>query len=256
MLAQKNHVLPYYLSLAEYIIEKIKRGEFATGDKIPSETELSQQFGINRHTVRQALGRVEKLGWITTFQGKGSYVQLRPPVIPYPVSEKTRFTDNMQRTDKKHKGVLLEWEKSRPSEKEAQSLQLTAEERVYRLEILRYVEGIPISFTTSVFPEKAVPEIERHLEGFHSLYAILENHYHFRPVRVRSVFQATFAGVKDAGHLKMPVEMPILQVESLMYHPAGYPVEYGITRARGDMSQHYVEFEAVRPAREVKTKAE
>lgn len=231
-----------YLPLVEYIIEKIRRGEFAAGDKIPSETELIKQFGINRHAVRQALGRVEKMGWTTTFQGKGSYVRPRPPVVSYYVSGNTRFTDNMRQAGQRHQSVLLEWEKGFPTAEEGRNLCLTAGELVYRLEILRYVEDFPVSVTTSVILEEAVPGMERYLEGFYSLYAILENHYHFRPVRIRTVFQAAFAGAKDAGHLKMPVEVPILRTESLMCHPAGYLVEYGIARTRGDMSRLCVEF--------------
>jgi len=233
-----------YLPMIDCIIEKIRRGEFAAGDKIPSETELIKQFGINRHAVRQALGRVENMGWITTFHGKGSYVRPRPPMVSYYVSGNTRFTDNMRQAGQGHKSVLLEWEKGLPTEEEAKNLRLTARELVYRLEILRYVEEIPISVTTSVILEEAVPGMERHLEGFYSLYAMLESHYHFRPVRMKTVFQAAFAGAKDAGYLKMPVEVPILRTESLMCHPAGYPVEYGIARTRGDMSQLCIEFES------------
>jgi len=239
---QKSKRFLDYLPLAELIIEKIRRGEFAAGDKIPSETELSNRFGLSRHTVRLALGRVEKLGWIATFQGKGSYVRNRPPEISYPVSGQTRFSDNMRHVGKKHNSILLEWKKCLPTDEEAWNLQLTTDNPVYRLEILRLVEEVPLSLTTSVLPENAAPQMEKHLDGFCSLYAILENYYQFRPLRVRSVFQATFAGVKDADRLKMPAEVPILRVESLMYHPAGYPVEYGISRTRGDMSRHCVEF--------------
>jgi len=231
-----------YLPLVEHVIASIRQGKFAPKDRIPSENDLIRQFGISRHEVRQALGHVEKMGWITTVQGKGSYVRPRPPQISYPVSGSTSFTDNMVQAGKRYKSVLLEWTRSLPTEEEAQNLQLAATQGVYRLEILRYVEEAPISVTTSVLPESAVPSMERYLEGFHSLYAILEGHYHYRPVRMWTIFQATWAGAKDASHLKMPVEVPVLRTERLMCHPAGHPVEYAITRMRGDMSRLCVEF--------------
>jgi len=239
---QKNDGVPHYLRLAEYIIKKIKSGEFVVGDKIPSEMELSRQFGLNRHTVRQAIDRVAKLGWLTTIKGKGTYVKFKPTVVSYTISDKTCFTDNMKRIDRKHKSLLLGWEKDNPMREEAQALQLASDEQVYRLEILRYVNGTPFSITTSVLPEKAVPLIEQYLENFYSLYAILENHYNFTPVRVRSVFQATFAEVKDITYLEMPEGVPILKIKSLMCHPAGYPVEYDVIRIRGDMSECHIEF--------------
>lgn len=243
MLMQKATRGANYLPLVEYVVESIRQGKFAPRDRIPSENDLIRQFSISRHEVRQALGHLEKMGWITTVQGKGSYVRPRPPQVSYLVSGSTSFTDNMVQAGKKYKSVLLEWKRSLPTEEEAQNLQLNAGPgEVYRLEILRYVEEVPISVTTSVLPELAVPNMESYLGEFHSLYAIVETHYHYRPVRMWTIFQATWAGAKDADHLKMPIEVPILRTERLMCHPVGQPVEYAITRMRGDMSRLRVEF--------------
>ena len=175
-----------------------------------------------------------------------SYVRPRPPQVSYLVSGSTSFTDNMVQAGQKYKSMLLEWKRSPPTEEEAQNLQLNAAlGKVYRLEILRYVEEVPISVTTSVLPEAAVPGMDQYLGEFHSLYALLETHYHYRPVRLWTVFQATWAGAKDVAHLRMPVEVPILRSERLMGHPVGHPVEYAITRMRGDMSRLRVEFGSV-----------
>jgi GntR family transcriptional regulator len=148
----------------------------------------------------------------------------------------------MERAGKSHQAQLLEWVLGLPTAVEAKDLALAAKLRVYRLEILRSVEGVPISITTSVLPELAVPELERHLGGFYSLYAILESRYNFRPLRVKTTIHATGAKAKDASFLCMPTEVPMLLTESLMYHPAGYPVECATTRARGDMCHLCIDF--------------
>lgn len=246
MIIQEKRGIPQYLRVAEHIIRKIESGEFAEGSKIPSEMELSRKFNVSRHVVRRAIGRVEGMGRIITHQGKGSYVKLKPQVISYAVSEKTCFRDNMELLEKRHRSVLLKWKKGDPTEKEAHALQIELDEQVYRLEILRYIEEAPFSITTSVLLQRAVPLMEQYLDDFRSLYGLLKNHYQFIPVRVWSVFEATAARLKEADYLEMPPDMPILKIESLMYHPAEYPVEYGVTRVRGDAVQCYVEFEAMR----------
>jgi len=70
---KKNTRETNYLPLIEYVIERIRQGKFTPRDRIPSENDLIRQFSASRHEVRQALGHLEKMGWITTVQGKGSY---------------------------------------------------------------------------------------------------------------------------------------------------------------------------------------
>jgi GntR family transcriptional regulator, transcriptional repressor for pyruvate dehydrogenase complex len=56
--------------------EAILLGKFAQGDKLPPETELAQQFGVSRPTVREALGALVSAGLIRKIPGVagGSFV--------------------------------------------------------------------------------------------------------------------------------------------------------------------------------------
>ncbi len=53
----------------------ILRGKWKHGEKIPSENELSEQFGVSRVTVRNALQRLNSIGMIETRLGEGSFVK-------------------------------------------------------------------------------------------------------------------------------------------------------------------------------------
>ena len=50
-----------YFQLMEDLKEKILSGEIQAGDKLPSENELSGEYGISRQTVRKALRSVRNL---------------------------------------------------------------------------------------------------------------------------------------------------------------------------------------------------
>ncbi|HHY67113.1 phosphonate metabolism transcriptional regulator PhnF [Kyrpidia sp.] len=236
---QKQNRIPYYLQLADHLIGMIQRGELSVGDKIPSEMTLSRRYQVNRHTVRQAVAKLTSLGWVTTVKGVGSFVKQRP-IVPYALSQHTRFSDEIDRLGRSHRGQLISWELDVATESERRQLLLSDSARVYRLEIVRYVDDEPFSVATSTLPENAVPNLGNHLDDFHSLYDILQTHYHFRPIRVRSVIRAMFCTVKEAMFL--PKDSPILQIESLMIHPDGFPVEAANTRVRGDMNELTVEF--------------
>ena len=65
----------------EQIREAILGGHFSQGDKLPPETELAQQFGVSRPTVREALGALVSAGLIRKIPGVagGSFVNTVTP---------------------------------------------------------------------------------------------------------------------------------------------------------------------------------
>jgi GntR family transcriptional regulator, transcriptional repressor for pyruvate dehydrogenase complex len=65
----------------QQIREAILEGHFGQGDKLPSETELAQQFGVSRPTVREALGALVSGGLIRKIPGVagGSFVNTVTP---------------------------------------------------------------------------------------------------------------------------------------------------------------------------------
>lgn len=65
---------PIYKSIAEQITEQIRNGVIKTGEKLPTERELSTVTGISRGTIKAAFAELQKQGLITTIQGSGSFV--------------------------------------------------------------------------------------------------------------------------------------------------------------------------------------
>lgn len=68
---------PKYLSLVNWIKEKIRTRELCSGEKLYSENELSGMFGLSRQTVRRAIGILEAEGLVERVRGSGTYVGSR-----------------------------------------------------------------------------------------------------------------------------------------------------------------------------------
>ena len=62
------------------LFHKIITGEISEGAALPSEHELSLQFGISRPILRQALERLRQEGLIESRRGSGSFVRPRSPL--------------------------------------------------------------------------------------------------------------------------------------------------------------------------------
>ena len=54
---------------------QIIQGSWKPGDKLPSEGELSEMFGVSRVSIREALQRLATLGLLETRHGEGTYVR-------------------------------------------------------------------------------------------------------------------------------------------------------------------------------------
>ena len=63
------------------LLTAVRTGQFNPGDKLPSERELSQAFGVSRVSVREGLRVLELLEVIVVRQGKGAFV-VTPDVRP------------------------------------------------------------------------------------------------------------------------------------------------------------------------------
>jgi GntR family transcriptional regulator len=61
--------------VADALSSDIRAGKYSVGDLLPSEPQLSQRFGVSRHTVRAALRSLQQVGLVSSQQGVGTLVQ-------------------------------------------------------------------------------------------------------------------------------------------------------------------------------------
>lgn len=69
---------PAYGRVAAAIEEKILQRKLRLGDRLPSESELARQFGVNRSTVREAVRRLESAGLVGRTPGSKRLCVTRP----------------------------------------------------------------------------------------------------------------------------------------------------------------------------------
>ena len=59
---------------ADLLLERIRAGEWALGEKLPGETTLAPQLGVGRSTVREAIRQLAGRGVLASRQGAGVFV--------------------------------------------------------------------------------------------------------------------------------------------------------------------------------------
>jgi GntR family transcriptional repressor for pyruvate dehydrogenase complex len=85
--AQRAFVEPIRSTLTfetaiEHIVDGIEQSRLQSGDRLPSEIELSRQLNISRPTLRQAIRVLERAGVLTTRRGSGGGIFVVADLIP------------------------------------------------------------------------------------------------------------------------------------------------------------------------------
>lgn len=62
-------------AIASVLAEAIEAGELEPGDRLPTEPELARQLGVGRTSLREALSRLQTLGYVDVRKGRGTFVR-------------------------------------------------------------------------------------------------------------------------------------------------------------------------------------
>jgi DNA-binding FadR family transcriptional regulator len=83
-------------NLADAVVSKLQQqlslGEYQPGQKLPSEPELMEQFGVGRSTIREAIRILANTGLLKVRQGSGTYAELQTGIAE-PLPQRLRRAD-------------------------------------------------------------------------------------------------------------------------------------------------------------------
>lgn len=74
MIIDPKSPIPIYVQLKEKIKFAIETGQVSIGDQLPTVRQMAVDLRINLNTVRKVYHELEEEGYISTRQGKGTFV--------------------------------------------------------------------------------------------------------------------------------------------------------------------------------------
>ncbi len=222
-----------YDQIAHVLAQEI-RVRHQPGAQLPSELALAERFAVNRHTVRHAIDVLVGLGLVERRHGLGTFVLDRP--LEYPVSARTRFTENLLAQGKTSDSRLLRRVVVPVSRETARALQIDPDSDVVAIDTLRIVDGRPMGVITHALPMPRFADLLIAYDGS-SLHTCLEDLYGIQPQRHRTLISAQAPTDDDASLLLIPRTTPILRISAVNIDAAGVPIEHSLARMRADRLQ-------------------
>lgn len=226
---------PAYLEIADLLKAQIDKGVLKPGDRLPTERELVEDFGVARMTVRHALDILQLEGLIDRKRGRtgGTFVRVIPPLVE--LTRMEGFSPQLRARGQQVESRILSAEVREAKKDVAKALQLNAGDKVYNIVRLRRVENIPLLIENSWFPHDLLTGLLDH-DLSNSLYELLGT-YERRPVRKRETVSPSVANSKEQELLKISRSLPLLRIQRIAEDAGGTPVEYSEDTLRSDIAR-------------------
>lgn len=219
-------------SIADTLSGEIAGGHYRPGDKLPTEAQLAQRFGVNRHTVRHALAALAAAGTVHARRGAGVFVTARP--AEYPIGRRVRFHQNILAAGRTPARRILHLETRLADAAEAAALHLPEGASVHVIEGQSLADGVALAVFRSVFPTGALPGLLAALARHSSVTAALAEAGVPDYTRAETRLTAKIARGTLALQLQIAEGAPLLRSVAINVGPDGRPVEYGTTWFAGD----------------------
>jgi len=222
-------------------MQNIEGGNYEPGSQLPTESDLSRQFGVNRHTAREALKLLKNEGVIYSVKGKGNFVS--DTKIKYRVSKKVRFTSSIIEAGLAPATELIETSVTPADAILAEKLGLETGEPVLSLRMLRFASGTPLMVATSNLSAARFIGLGELMSSSSSLYEMLREQFGVEPSRSESLFETVMPEEDDLRLLQISTGVPLLLAKSIAKDQYGSVIEYCETRMRGDIGSIVINFE-------------
>lgn len=227
--------LPKYQKLSKLLEKRIEDKEFEPGQKIPSEGELCDEYGVSRVTVRQAVGALTRKGLLKREQGKGTYVL--PQRLRRDIRRIYSFTSDMIALGLEPSSEPLEFSEREADDDDAAALELKGpDRRITVLKRLRLANGAPLLLETTKVPSALCPALAGRELASGSLYQTLQEAYGLTPRSATETYESIVLPAQAARLLKCPTErnQPGLSIRRIARLEDGRPLEFTVSVGRGD----------------------
>lgn len=221
--------LPATTQLAEKLKAWILQDELRPGVRLPSEREIIEESGLSRITVRGALSRLEREGFVVRRQGLGTFVA--EPVRQELVGVRT-IVEVLQAHGLDPRVEVLRFGRERASRYVSDVLR---RRDVLRIERLYRDPNQPVALVTIFLPsnvEDAAEPLRTSEDPTETTYTMWESRLGVRIKEARHTIHAAGASPEVAKALGIRKGAPTMVLERLTFAHDGQPLELVIFHFR------------------------
>lgn len=225
---------PMYQQVKQYLIRKIESKEYAAGEKLPSERDLSEKFRVSRMTARNAVLELVKEGYVYRDGARGTIVS--PKKVKRNFLSAAGFSEHLRESGVcDSRSELIEAGLTEADAWLSSRLNIPLGTECFRLLRLRIGNDTPIAVDEAYIPKQIAPTLLGHDFTKESLWEVLESVYGHRPTHTKASVEIVSFEERETALMKLPGGQTGFKVIYQNFDQDHTLMEYTITYYRGDL---------------------
>jgi len=224
----------------EYVLGLIKSGQFKPGDRLPTEAELQQRFGVSRITVRNAVDELSLKGLIVRKPALGTFIA--EPKIEQELRRLTGFVEDMDALGMQASANVVKIASVKADPHVAARLGMSPGSRVTYIERVRLGNSEPLSLDCTWLPAHIGERVAHEDLKSRPIFSLLEDQYGIPLGEAEYVIEACLASKHVAKHLAVSQGSPVLLIERTTYARDGKPIDYEKLHYKGNRMRWHVKW--------------
>ncbi|HEY4462694.1 MAG TPA: GntR family transcriptional regulator [Streptosporangiaceae bacterium] len=220
-----------YRKVADDLRASISAGTYPPGTRLPSESDLAEQYSVSRGTVRQAFAALHADGVIASRRGARRVVLGGPRLQSF--GELASFSRWAKAMGEEPSGRLVAMTRREAKPSEAGQLGLDSGAMIYHLTRVRLLSGRPVMIERTAFPDRVGALVAGIDTDRESIYERLEE-LGVVFADAEHVIDSVAATADDARLLDCRPRVPLLRQRRRTTDPSGVPLEWSEDRYLGN----------------------
>jgi DNA-binding GntR family transcriptional regulator len=232
--------MPLYLVIQNALRLAIGNGTYAPGARLPTESELAQQFGTTKATVVHALQQLVFEGIIERRRGAGSFVTQPAVDTTLDTHNLAYFERDVFASGKDLVYQVVSFGQAPVDDHVREALQADADEPVFELRRIRILAGQPFAYERRYMPALVAGGMTKEMLAVQAVQDILEHHLHTPIVKFVNSVRVSLPPADIAKHLGIERSRPVLVRTHTFLDKRDAPLLWGETVYREEYKIHYV----------------
>lgn len=214
--------------------ERIRDATYAPGYRLPSESSLSEEFGVSRATIRTVLAKLAVEGMILRKQGDGTYVNERIREVNTHFGGQWDFADLVERSGYEVSIQPLKIKMVAASEDEARVLAIDTGVELFSMSRLFLANNQPAILAKNLIPASLLTDQNAEIDGHLRIREILKQFFRQDIAFVITEISSTLAG-ENANLLNIKTDSHLLNLKMTFYSKDNQPLTLGNSYLNDDV---------------------
>lgn len=229
-----------YLQLETELKQKMLVGEYAVGERIPTEPELCEEYGVSRITVRRAVQDLVDEGLLKKVRGRGTFVAVPKYVVGVGTDIAHGFHELSMQGGMEAGYEIVEAKEIPASGSVRERLQLDKGETTYYVRRLILEGDVPLAIDDLYVSSAKFPGLLDRLDNKTPFYDLVQSIYKYSFGSEDVSLDASTTRNDEAKLLKCSVGAPLFILRKTIAQSDGSPLHYSKSVIRADrISYHF-----------------